>query len=457
MRAVGISRRAVRSSRLVVTAVAALLATSVLGAASAGADAVTRPVPGFADFNGLACTSATTCTGVGGANTGTGGGEIVSVTDGVPGTPVSVPGVSVFLGVACPTASLCVADGIATDGTLVLDGLVQGGVQQVLPLNVTLHDAATLACPTSTTCLIFTDPNVIVVHIASDGTLSATPGAPIPAGASILAASCYSATACVAVGSVVNGGDFEGFTLPVTNGVPGTPVLVNGTFQLDAISCRSTGTCLTGGRGPDVTHGVLVPVTLGGVGAVQSTGTFIAFGIGCPINSECIESGTDLALQSNANGVVASATPLTFEGDRVTCPATTACLVVGQDTTFTAQVLTLSAGFSANPTSVAFAQRRYNTTSTASTVTVTNTGNAALVISSATITGAGVAAFHITSNSCLGALAPGAHCATTVTFRPTSDKTFTGALSYTDNAPGSPHTVTLSGRGCAVLSGPVCI
>lgn len=435
--------------------VAALASTFAVGAASA--DTVTRTVPGMSNFNGLACSSATNCLGVGGGNTGNGDGEIVSVVNGVPGPIETVPGVSTFLNAVCPTSSFCLADALApSDGSLLLVSLVQGGVQQILNTGVSLHDDAALACPTTTTCLILTHPNVIIVHIAADGTMSTSTGAPLSADDTINGVSCYSATACIAVGSVLTGTNLTGIMVPLTNAVPGTAVQVNGTYALEAVGCASSGPCLAGGRGSDPTQGVLVPVTLGGAGALLSTGSFISFGIACPTASECVEAGNDMAAQSTAGGVVESQTPLTFLGLRVACPTTTACLVSGQDSTFTANVVTLAAAATPSRASVTFAPQRIGTTSTASSLTVTNTGNAPLSFSSVAIKGTGAAVFKITSNSCTGMLAPGAHCSTAFTFRPTADKTFSASVTYTDNAPGLTQTVPLSGRGCLVLSGTVC-
>jgi photosystem II stability/assembly factor-like uncharacterized protein len=95
------------------------------------------------------------------------------------------------------------------------------------------------------------------------------------------------------------------------------------------------------------------------------------------------------------------------------------------------------------PTSLSFGKQVINTTSVAKTVTLTNTGTAALNISSITISGD----FAIFSKTCGSTLAVGAKCKVKVTFTPTVLGKLTGALTFTDNAPNSPQTVALSGTG----------
>ena len=75
-------------------------------------------------------------------------------------------------------------------------------------------------------------------------------------------------------------------------------------------------------------------------------------------------------------------------------------------------------------------------------VTLTNTGSAVLKISSIAANGA----FTETTN-CPGSLAPGISCTVTVTAAAAVQGPLAGLLTVTDNAPGSPQTVTLSGTG----------
>ena len=104
---------------------------------------------------------------------------------------------------------------------------------------------------------------------------------------------------------------------------------------------------------------------------------------------------------------------------------------------------------SLSPASLTFATQLVNTQSPAQTVTLTNTGNATLNISSVGITGD-----FLKSSQCGNQLGAGLSCTVQVTFRPKIKGTRTGTLSFTDNAPGSPQTVPLTGAGTVVQVGP---
>jgi hypothetical protein len=90
-------------------------------------------------------------------------------------------------------------------------------------------------------------------------------------------------------------------------------------------------------------------------------------------------------------------------------------------------------------------------TSAPQTVTLSNTAGAGLAISSiAASTG-----FAQTNNCPVsGSLAAGSSCTIQVTFTPTSSNTVSGTLSVTDDGPGSPEAVTLTGTVQAVTLTP---
>ena len=112
--------------------------------------------------------------------------------------------------------------------------------------------------------------------------------------------------------------------------------------------------------------------------------------------------------------------------------------------TGTAGMVSLSA------TSLAFGNQFVGTPSTALTVTLTNTGNAALSITSLALTGTNASDFA-QSNTCGSSVAAGANCTISVTFTAAASGSRTAAVSITDNASGSPQTVSLSGTGTAAL------
>ncbi|MGH2829884.1 MAG: choice-of-anchor D domain-containing protein [Actinomycetota bacterium] len=101
---------------------------------------------------------------------------------------------------------------------------------------------------------------------------------------------------------------------------------------------------------------------------------------------------------------------------------------------------------STTPTSLAFGFVWRPGTST-QTVTVRNTGTANLIIGTPSISGTNAAEFSITSSTCTGAtIAPNGTCAISVQFAPVSGGSKSATLLIPSNAPGSPHSVPLSGN-----------
>ena len=98
-------------------------------------------------------------------------------------------------------------------------------------------------------------------------------------------------------------------------------------------------------------------------------------------------------------------------------------------------------------TSLSFGSQPDDITSSAQTVTLTNTGTAAMTISSLTIAGTNASDFGEVADTCGSSLAAGGACTVEVAFTPAAAGSFTATLSITDNATGSPQSVTLSGTG----------
>jgi hypothetical protein len=92
-------------------------------------------------------------------------------------------------------------------------------------------------------------------------------------------------------------------------------------------------------------------------------------------------------------------------------------------------------------------------TSSPQTVTLTNSGTATLNIANISASGD----FHISNNTCGATVAVGATCAVSVTFTPTKKGVRKGTLSFTDDAPGSPQAVALSGTGQSVVVSPTSL
>jgi len=102
---------------------------------------------------------------------------------------------------------------------------------------------------------------------------------------------------------------------------------------------------------------------------------------------------------------------------------------------------------SISPSSLTFTAQEIGTTSAPQTMTLTNTGSLDLTILSIVASGD----FAPTNNCPVSpaTLAANATCTISVTFTPTAVGTRSGSVIMTDNAPGSPPTVSLSGSGAA--------
>ena len=103
---------------------------------------------------------------------------------------------------------------------------------------------------------------------------------------------------------------------------------------------------------------------------------------------------------------------------------------------------------SLSPTSVSFGNVAVGGNATGS-LTLTDTGNAALVLTAANISGVG---YSLTGLSLPWTLGPGQSGTLTVQFSPSTCGTASGSLSLLSNAPGSPLLVPLSGSGVSQSS-----
>jgi hypothetical protein len=98
--------------------------------------------------------------------------------------------------------------------------------------------------------------------------------------------------------------------------------------------------------------------------------------------------------------------------------------------------------------SLAFGSRLVASTSPAQTVTITNPGNAPLVISANSLTGTHAADFAL-STTCGTPVAPGGTCTYSVTFTPGATGARTASLQLTTNTTPAVRTIGLTGTGVA--------
>ncbi|MHB8644168.1 MAG: choice-of-anchor D domain-containing protein [Thermomicrobiales bacterium] len=190
----------------------------------------------------------------------------------------------------------------------------------------------------------------------------------------------------------------------------------------------AAGTTVAGGSQPTTaTGGTTAAGTVVGAGTPGGSGTTPVAGAGTPAAGATTASGTTTGTTAAGTGTVtgtntaaptASATPAPgVHIDAISCPDT---LVGNSDT--------------------------------CSLATITNSGAAALTITKAEASGDfSVGDFK---SSCGSRLSAGATCQIVVTFSPTTGGSRVGRLTVTDNAPDSPQSIPLSGRGLAISTTP---
>jgi 6-phosphogluconolactonase (cycloisomerase 2 family) len=127
-------------------------------------------------------------------------------------------------------------------------------------------------------------------------------------------------------------------------------------------------------------------------------------------------------------------------------------LMITDDAASSPQTLLLSGtgiatvpAVSFSPPTPSFPSTTQGTSSAAQTLTVTNSGNAPLLISSVTLSGPNPADFSFTAN-CTAPVSPAANCTISLVFSPLASGQRTASLVIADDAPGSPQTVQVSGN-----------
>jgi 6-phosphogluconolactonase (cycloisomerase 2 family) len=97
-----------------------------------------------------------------------------------------------------------------------------------------------------------------------------------------------------------------------------------------------------------------------------------------------------------------------------------------------------------SPAVFSFPTITQGTTSAPQTLTITSSGTAPLHVSSVALSGPNPSDFSFTNN-CAAPVAPAANCTISLVFDPLGPGTRTATLDITDNAPGSPQSVSFSG------------
>jgi hypothetical protein len=121
----------------------------------------------------------------------------------------------------------------------------------------------------------------------------------------------------------------------------------------------------------------------------------------------------------------------------------------------TSLTVTVKGVVSLNPSSLDFGNQVKGKESDPKSVVVTNNGDVPRTLVTA-VTGANAADYHIKTNTCVSTpvkpIAAGGNCTISLTFTAIGTAAETATLSITDDAPGSPHTVELTGTGTAAAA-----
>jgi hypothetical protein len=193
------------------------------------------------------------------------------------------------------------------------------------------------------------------------------------------------------------------------------------TFPAQKVGTSSSAQSVTLSNTGNASLGITSIKASGDFSQTNTCGSMVAANASCTLS---------VTFKPTATGTRTGAVTIT---DNAT-PATQTVSLAG--TGASAAVVSLS------PASLTFPAQAVGTTSNAQSVTLSNTGSAALSITSITASGDSSQA-----NTCGSSVAANANCTLSVIFKPTAAGTRTGAVAIADDAVGSPQTVALTGTG----------
>jgi Abnormal spindle-like microcephaly-assoc'd, ASPM-SPD-2-Hydin len=193
-------------------------------------------------------------------------------------------------------------------------------------------------------------------------------------------------------------------------------------------------------------------VTVSGTGAGTVTST--PAGISCP--TTCLapfpdDSSVTLTAMATAGSTLASFSLNCVPASPQTTPPSCTVPIVTSDVTVTATFGQSAPGtILISPLTMPFGFEGLGSTSSPETLIVSNTGNTTVTFTSIAMSGDFAGA---TLSQCPSIAAGSAACTFHITFTPTAAGVRNGTITFTDNATGSPQTVTLTGTGVAVAIG----
>lgn len=313
-------------------------------------------------------------------------------------------------GVSCWSAASCVAVGYYTDSSdhqqalvvPITNGVPGQASEVALPGNHAANPQAELdgvSCSASGSCVAVGyyennstgDWSALVVDIT--GGVPATgidvhpPANSDPSeDAGLQSVSCQADGTCTAVGwYYYDAADslYAGLVVPLTNGTPGAAAEVTAMpgntsgndWYLTTIACPASGTCTAAGYYSNFARSLVVPITGGAPGQGSeltapsgTSGTDLGFaGVSCQSSGACVvvgsystaSAGTQAAATPIQNGVPSAPVQVALPSDAqsgsnqlaelngVSCPATGACLAVGDYRNLTGNSVGMTVSFDA--------------------------------------------------------------------------------------------------------------
>jgi hypothetical protein len=216
----------------------------------------------------------------------------------------------------------------------------------------------------------------------------------------------------------------------------GSPLSVplSGVGIVSAVNVSPTG--LTFSAQNVGTESTSQPVTLLNIGSVQLNVDSVAVTSGFKQNNNCLPTVAALASCTINVSFLPTATGPQTGTLTITDFAGNSPQTVALNGTGVGPAISLSAA------ALSFPAQTVSIASSPQTITLSNPGTGDLTPLLITPPGD-----FSQTNTCAGSVAAGSSCTISVTFTPTATGNRTGTLTITDNAAGSPQTVTLSGTG----------
>ena len=347
------------------------------------------------------------------SGTGTRTASVV-FTDNAPSSPQSLN----LLGTGTPS-------GVSLSPTSLTFGSQFVGTTSAVQA-VTLSNAGSVALSISSVAIAGTN--------AGDFAQTNTCGGSVAAGGNCTISVTFTPTASGSLTASVS----------ISDNASGSPqtVSLSGTGTASAVSLSATS--LTFGSQSVGTTSAAQAVTLSNTGSAALSITSLAVaGTNAGDFAQTNTCGSSVAAGGNCT-ISVTFTP-TASGSR------SASVSISDNASGSPQTVNLSGTgtvpvVSLSPTSLAFGNQAIDVTSSAQAVTLSNTGSAALSITSIAIAGTNAGDFAETT-TCGTSVAAGGNCTVGVTFTPSVAGAESATLSITDNASGSPQTVSLSGTG----------